>query len=156
MYSKVLRALSLLLALIMLSAVVISCDKASTTADPETDTQDDPTDESRDICVFPPDPDIDFEGEEITILIRDNILYSREWCKEEAEDELDEVIAMRDKEFSYKFDLSVKYELVPEASHDTFMTAFNEIVANDVNSGTHKYDIAANGAYTGTIAALRD
>ena len=85
MYSKILRALSLLLALIMLSAVVISCDKASTNEDPETDTQVEPTDESRDICVFPPDPDIDFEGEEITILIRDNILYSREWCKEEAE-----------------------------------------------------------------------
>ena len=115
MYSKILRALSLLLALIMLSAVAISYDKASTNEDPETDTQVEPTDESRDICVFPPDPDIDFEGEEITILIRDNILYSREWCKEEAEDELDEVIAMRDKEFSYKFDLNVKYELVPEA-----------------------------------------
>ena len=156
MYSKILRALSLLLALIMVSAVAISCDKASTNEDPETDTQVEPTDESRDICVFPPDPDIDFEGEEITILIRDNILYSREWCKEEAEDELDEVIAMRDKEISYKFDLNVKYELVPDASHDTFATAFNEIVANDVNSGTHKYDIAANGAYTGTIAAVRN
>ena len=156
MYSKISRALSLLLALIMISAVIVSCDKASTNEDPETDTQVEPTDESRDICVFPPDPDIDFEGEEITILIRDNILYSREWCKEEAEDELDEVIAMRDKEFSYKFDLNVKYELVPDASHDTFATAFNEIVSSDVNSGTHKYDVAANGAYTGTIAALRD
>ena len=100
MYSKVLRALSLLLALIMISAVIVSCDKASTNEGSETDTQDDLTDDfSEDEFPntdFPPSYNgPDFEGEEITILIRDNVLYSREWYKESPECELDEAVAIR-------------------------------------------------------------
>ena len=77
MYSKVLRALSLLLALIMLSAVVISCD--NTSADDNTDNEatdtpsdtgtekTDPTDEATDDTDVEliPLPELDLEGEEM-------------------------------------------------------------------------------------------
>ena len=160
MYSKVLRALSLLLALIMISAVVISCDKASTNEDPETDTQDDLTDDfSEDEFPntdFPPSYNgPDFEGEEITILIRDNVLYSREWYKESPECELDEAVAMRDSHVQKDLNVNIKYELVPDASRDTFATNFNKMIADDVNSGRHKYDIASISAYASTYASVR-
>ena len=159
MYSKILRALSLLLALIMISAVIVSCDKASTNEDPETDTQDDvtdkPSDDSKDTEFSPTFPGIDFEGEEITILIRDNVLYSREWYKESPDEELDEAVAMRDIHVQNDLNVNIKYELVPDASRDTFATNFNKMIADDVNSGRHKYDIASISAYASTYASVR-
>ena len=159
MYSKILRALSLLLALIMLSVVIVSCDKASTNEDPETDTQDDitdkPSDDSKDTEFSPTFPELDLEGEEITILIRDNVLYSREWYKESPEDELDEAVAMRDSHVQKDLNVNIKYELVPDASRDTFATNFNKMIADDVNSGRHKYDIASISAYASTYASVR-
>ena len=167
MYSKVLRALSLLLALIMLSAVVISCD--NTSADDNTDNEatdtpsdtgiekTDPTDEATDDTDVEliPLPELDLEGEEITILIRDNTLYSREWYKKEAEDELDESVAMRNADVMDTLNVKVKYEFVPDASRDSLAINFNRRIADDINSGTHKYDIAANAAYAGTYTSVR-
>ena len=167
MYSKVLRALSLLLALIMLSAVVISCD--NTSADDNTDNEatdtpsdtgiekTDPTDEATDDTDVDliPLPELDLEGEEITILIRDNTLYSREWYKKEAEDELDESVAMRNADVMDTLNVKLKYEFVPDASRDSLAINFNRRIADDINSGTHKYDIAANAAYAGTYTSVR-
>ena len=143
----------------MISAVIVSCDKASTNEDPETDTQDDltdkPSDDSKDTEFSPTYPNIDFEGEEITILIRDNVLYSREWYKESPECELDEAVAMRNSHVQKGLNVNIKYELVPDASRDTFATNFNKMIADDVNSGRHKYDIASISAYASTYASVR-
>ena len=144
----------------MISAVIVSCDKASTNEGPETDTQDDLTDDfSEDEFPntdFPPSYNApDFEGEEITILIRDNVLYSREWYKESPDEELDEAVAMRDIHVQNDLNVNIKYELVPDASRDTFATNFNKMIADDVNSGRHKYDIASISAYASTYASVR-
>ena len=161
MYSKLLRALSLLLALIMLSSVAISCDNTST-EDNETEAatkdklNDDFSEDEFPNTDFPPSYNgPDFEGEEITILIRDNVLYSREWYKESPEDELDEAVAMRDSHVQKDLNVNIKYELVPDASRDTFATNFNKMIADDVNSGRHKYDIASISAYASTYASVR-
>ena len=170
MYKNFLRALSLLLALIMLSAVVISCDKASTNEDNETDVPNSPTNSSTEKPgetnppidepteperEFLPLDEADFEGKNLTLLLRDNKQYAREWYKAELEDELDESVWMRNEEVKSNLNVTVTYELVPDANYDAFSTNFNSIITDDIVSGTHKYDIASNNSYAATYTAVR-
>ena len=99
---------------------------------------------------------LDFEGEELTILVRDNKVASREWHKDSPEDELDEAVAMRNAAVGDSLNIVMQYEMVPDASYDTFAANFNGMITDDIVSDMHYYDIAANFAYAGAYPAVRE
>ena len=103
-----------------------------------------------------PVEDFDFEGECIEIVVRNAINVQREWYKDVAEDDLDEVIAMRNESVADTLNLVVRYELVASSLYDDCLSEFTRLIIDDVDSDFHYYDIAANYAYAGASAAVRD
>ncbi len=103
-----------------------------------------------------PTEELDFEGEEITILHRSGETIEREWYKDSPEDELDEAVAMRNSAVKETLNLKVSYEVVPWGNYDESAARFNGIVLEDVKSGLHYYDIVANFAYSAAYPAIRD
>ena len=102
-----------------------------------------------------PKEDIDFEGERLTILIRDNIQNTREWTKEAVEDELDEAIAMRNAAVSDTLNVEVVFDLIPSPDHNTYITELNSRISSDVDSDLHYYDIGSNFSYYCASEAIR-
>ena len=100
--------------------------------------------------------DLDFEGEEISILHRDTEIVNREWHKDSTEDELDEAVAMRNSAVEETLNVTVVYERVPFPNYDQGATNFNNLVYDDVVKGFHYYDIAAHFAYAGAYPIIRD
>ena len=99
---------------------------------------------------------MDFEGEHLTILIRDNIQNTREWTKEATEDELDEAIAMRNAAVADTLNVEVDFELIPSPSHSAYIESLNSMITTDVNSDMHYYDIGCNFSYYCTSSVIRD
>lgn len=98
----------------------------------------------------------DFEGESITIILRDSAQASREWYKDTPEDELDEIIAYRNSYVANELNLNVNYAPIPDRGYDAFTAQFNSELINDVASDIHQYDIAATFAYSGAYTEVRD
>ncbi len=92
--------------------------------------------------------DLDFKEEEICILYRDNIQNSREWFKEESEDELNSVIV----EACSENWLNANVVLKPIPSNGIgndfteYKSRFHNKLIDDVLSERHEYDISANMA----------
>ena len=159
------KILALLLALVFICTVLIGCKK-----DKQNDNQQDDgnkgnqTTDKKETNVYGDvtfdsvvDQDnLDFEGDELTILVRDNKVASREWHKDSTEDELDEAVAMRNAAVEQTLNLTMEYEMVPDASYDTFAANFNSMIKDDIVSDMHYYDIAANFAYAGAYSTVRD
>ncbi len=103
-----------------------------------------------------PTEELDFEGEEITILLRESKNCSREWYKESPEDELDEAVAMRNAAVRDTLNVKIYYEMIPYTDYDAFAANFNGIILSDIQSGLHYYDVAANFAYCGAYPSVRD
>ena len=100
---------------------------------------------------------MDFEGEQITILIRNIEVNAREWGKETTEDELDEAVLMRNSAVEEALNVKMVQELVPDNIDSlAYATAFNNMIIQDVLSDFHYYDIAANYAYYGAYPSVRD
>ena len=102
-----------------------------------------------------PSQDLDFGGEELTILIRDNVQNSREWTKEATEDELDEAIAMRNSAVADTLNVEIVFELIPSPDHATYIQNLNSMITTDVDSDMHYYDIGCNFSYYCTSSILR-
>ena len=101
------------------------------------------------------DPDI--VGKSINIIIRNQDSLMREWYKEEVITELDTVIAIRNEDVVKTLDLKeVTYTLMGSSDYEDCLSSFNEAIMDDVAIGFHYYDIAANFAYAGASAPLRD
>lgn len=104
-----------------------------------------------------PTPEIDFEGEELVVLYRDNIQNSREWFKEEPEDELDEAVAQRNQKVEETLNINVRFEPVPTNSgYDAYTAKLTDMICNDVDADLHNYDISANHSYATAYPAIRD
>lgn len=97
-----------------------------------------------------------FEAQALTVLCRDAAASSREWYKQAPEDELDEVIALRNAKAAQELDVVVNYDFVPDEGYDKFAAAFNGKIITDVTADLHYYDIAANFAYAGAYTGVRD
>ena len=100
--------------------------------------------------------ELDFEGEELTVLVRDSKISYREWGKETTEDELDEAVLMRNSAVEETLNVIMVRELVPNDSYDVFSTNYNNLIIQDVTSDFHYYDVAANYAYCGAYPNVRD
>jgi hypothetical protein len=103
-----------------------------------------------------PTEELDFEGEELTVLVRDSKISYREWGKETSEDELDEAVLMRNAAVEESLNLTMTQERVPTADFGVFSTNYNNMIMQDVTNDFHYYDIAANYAYCGAYPNVRD
>ena len=159
------KILALLLALVFICTALIACKNDKKDDDKQDDgNKNNQTTDKKETNVYGEesftgvvDPDtLDFEGEELTILVRDNKVASREWHKDSPEDELDEAVAMRNAAVGDSLNIVMQYEMVPDASYDTFAANFNGMITDDIVSDMHYYDIAANFAYAGAYPAVRE
>ena len=102
--------------------------------------------------------ELDFEGEQITVLVRDYFANSREWYKKSPEDELDEAIAMRNVAVTESLNVNLMFEWVPDNGSDYYgyVERFHGMVSDDINNGLHYYDISANFGGPSVSAAIRD
>ena len=103
-----------------------------------------------------PTDELDFEGEDLTVIYRSGEIIEREWHKESPEDELDEAVAMRNAAVTETLNLSISYEVVPWGSYDESSVRFNNMVLQDVTGKLHYYDIVANFAYSAAYPTIRD
>ena len=164
------RTMAILLVLCFIALTLIGCAKKQTSSDkqngatnaPSGSVDDEqtqrPTNEygEESFTNFVPVDDLDFEEEELTILLRDTKISSREWTKESPEDELDEAVAMRNAAVEDALNLVIDYEFVAYANYDAFASEFNNMILQDIKDQYHYYDIAANFAYCGAYTIVRD
>ena len=101
-------------------------------------------------------PTLDFDDETITILHRDSVSFQREWHKDVFEDELDEVIALRNEAVSERLDIVVEYQSLASSTYTDCFNNFTSAIKEDVDTGAHNYDIVANHAYASASIAIRD
>ena len=159
------KVIALVLALVFICTALIACTKDKTN-DNQNDNgnQNKPQNSEKQTNEYGeesfssvvPQQELDFGGEELTVLVRDNVICSREWHKDSPEDELDEAVAMRNAAVEDTLNLKMEYEMVPDASYDTFAANFNGMITDDIVSDMHYYDIAANFAYAGAYPAVRE
>ena len=99
---------------------------------------------------------LDFEGETLKILHRDALNVQREWYKDTTEDDLDEVIAMRNEAVAETLNIDVQYEAMASSNYEDCLNTFTNAIKEDVDNDFHYYDIVANYAYAGANVAVRD
>jgi len=105
---------------------------------------------------------LDFYGENITVLVREDIKASREWEKEVIDDNDALDLAIKERNRKVEKDLNVKVNVRYVVSsngwrdgtdwHDSFMP----IVQRDINNDLNEIDITANYGFYGMSAAYRD
>ena len=100
--------------------------------------------------------ELDFEGQEITVMLRNSAEVIREWHKDSPEDELDEAVAMRNSAVAETLNVNVSYEIVPQTGWAEYLQAFNNMIIADVTQDLHYYDIAVHWALGAGYANIRD
>lgn len=103
-----------------------------------------------------PVDDLDFEGESLTILHRDSVSYQREWYREEREDDLDEVISIRNEAVCETLNMTVKYEALAGSTYEDCVNIFSKAIREDVDNDFHNYDVVANHSSASASAEIRD
>ena len=103
-----------------------------------------------------PVDELDYEGESLKILHRDHLPSQREWYKDTTEDDLDEVIAMRNEAVAEKLNIDVQYEAMASSDYEDCLSTFSTAIMEDVQNDFHYYDIVANYAYAGASQAIRN
>ena len=99
---------------------------------------------------------LDFDGEPLTILHRDAYNVQREWYSETIEDELSEMILIRNEWVSKKLNIEVNYMPLASSNYEDCLDLFTAAIREDVDTDAHNYDIVANYAYAGANVAVRD
>ena len=103
---------------------------------------------------YTPPEDLDFEGKVINILSLEKTTNKREWYKDEAEDDIDIAIALRNQNAQDTLNVSLNFEFIPYKSvnHSDYSLKLFDTVMNDVNADLHEYDISANlSSFTSSI-----
>ena len=101
---------------------------------------------------------LDFEGENINILVREDLKVSREWESEviDDDDELEMAIAARNDVVEGDLNVNVTIQLIGDKEHGTFESVFLPAVQQDIVNGLHEIDVAANFGYSGMTATYMD
>ena len=105
---------------------------------------------------------LDFEGENINILVREDIKVSREWESEviDDDDELEMAIAARNE--VVESDLNVNVNMIYVTGPLSWVgggdydSTFMPKVMQDINNDLHEIDISANFGYKAMNASYRD
>ena len=103
-----------------------------------------------------PVDDLDFDGENIVILMRNSETHYREWGKDNPADDLDEAISTRNEKVASDLNLTVTYDKKNTGSFADYLNQFNSFIYNDVYLGIHEYDVVAAFAYGAPNAEIRD
>lgn len=99
---------------------------------------------------------VDLEGEELTVLVRNDVKVFREWEKEEAGDEdIDSAVADRNEIVESNLNVDVSIKLVASDKYEKWKSEFVPMFTQDVDNGLHEIDIVANFGYNGMTANLR-
>ena len=137
-------------------------DKPSTNRpEPEKDSERETNDYSEDTFTLPDTyievgENVDFEGQELNIIVRDYKPLMREWYKDVPEDEVDEVIAYRNEHVAAMIDVKITYTLAGSSDYEDCLNTFTTAIMEDVDNGFHYYDIVANYAYASANVMVRD
>lgn len=101
---------------------------------------------------------LDFEGESINILVRQDTKVSREWESEviDDDDELEMAIAARNDVVEGDLNVNVTIQRIGDEKAGTFISTFLSAVQRDITNGLHEIDVAANYGYLGLNATYRD
>ena len=100
---------------------------------------------------------VDLQGEELTVLVRNEVKAFREWEKEEpGDEEIDEAVADRNEVVEGNLNVNVNIKLAGGSGYNTWLAEFPTLIQNDVNNKLHTIDIVANFGYDGMTATLRD
>ena len=155
------RVICLLLIAVFMIAALASCggngDNGDATGDNagNNSTETNEYGEETFTSVVPVDT-LDFKGETIKIVHRDALNVQREWYKDTASDELDEVIAVRNEAVAEKLNLEIAYQPLASSDYEECLDLFTSAIKEDVDTGAHNYDVMANYAYAGANVAVRD
>ena len=99
-----------------------------------------------------PVDELDFDGEEIVIMIRNDAKVKMEWGKDTPVDELDEAILARNETVASNLNLTVTYTYHASSDAGLCYNTFKDLIQGDVKNDLHEYDIAANfGYYAGGV-----
>lgn len=98
----------------------------------------------------------DFEGEELSILVRNDFSVSREWSVEVADDELEEQILIRNEYVESNLNLDANLTYMGDHSASVFTTTILECAKLDILNNTHEIDILAGFGSLPMSAAYRD
>ena len=149
------RLLAILLALTFVGTVLVGCtktpadtsDKGENSGDPTDDTQRATNEYGEESFYGAIEVDeLDFDGEELTVLVRDLKKCSREWFKDSPEDELDEAVAMRNAAVEETLNVDINYEIISFPGWSEYVSGFNGMIVGDVTDDLHYYDIAVHWA----------
>ena len=101
---------------------------------------------------------MDFGGEEISILVRNDVKVSREWKSDiiNDDDELEMAIAARNDVVEGDLNVTVDIRLISDGNAGNFVSEFLAAVQNDVNNALHEIDVAANFGYIAMNTTYRD
>ena len=157
------RVICLLLVACFMVVALVSCGgngdvtDGSGADDSANATTEKPTDEYGQVKFTSAVPEgLDYQGETLKILHRDQVSVQREWYKETPEDDLDEMIAMRNDTVADTLNVTVQYEKLGSSLYADCLSAFTKAIQEDVDMDFHYYDIVANYAYAGASPAVRD
>ena len=78
--------------------------------------------------------EVDLEGEALNIVVRNQLSVQREWYKDTPEDEVDEVIAMRNESVASIVNVEVNYTLLGSSNYEECLSAFNAAIMEDVDN----------------------
>ena len=163
------RILALMLVLCFIGLALVACgpkpgsdetdagtnngDSGNKTTETETNVYGEPS-----FTTAIPYEDLDLEGEELVMLLRNNIQNTREWYKESPEDELDEAIAMRNAAVCESLNVEITFEFLDGngSDHSAYVNGLMSYISTDVQSDLHYYDIGCNFSYYTTSAQIRD
>ena len=108
-----------------------------------------------------PTDDLDFEGTEISIIVRDGVSNYREWCKKETDAPdmdatLDDAIITRNAVVESALNVVPKFEYLVNSGFEDCRDKFNQLIRADVLQGAHLYDIIVNQPYPAINPDIRD
>ena len=101
--------------------------------------------------------ELDFEGEHINILVRNDHKVAREWSSRDVmDDELDVAVNARNKKVETDLNLDVNFIFSASGNWDDYNRVFPDKIIVDVDNKLHEIDVVASWGFLGVNAKLRD
>lgn len=146
-HNKILAAVLALLSA-MLLPLLASCQDPVPPQEPTDTTVTEPQEEGVDFEA------LDFGGEEINVLMRENEQSRREWESEDITDSLSQEIFYRNQEIEDT--LGVTLNFIPQQEGDDTCTLFNQVLTNSAMSDLDTFDIVSHYALFATTTSLME
>ncbi len=105
-----------------------------------------------------PVDELDFEGETITLMIRNHERYIREFGKRTSSDNdiLDQAIKLRDEQVARALNIILVPTYHASGDANLCFTTYVDVIKNDVQQDLHEYDVAAQFGYWASSVSIRD